>query len=68
MGLRTFHLFFILVAVIASVGFGLWCFLTEDGRELAGSSIWGGVSIVVGVGLVIYGVKFMKKLDEEGIE
>ena len=68
MGLRTFHFFFILIAVIASVGFGLWCFLTEDGRELSGSSIWGAVSIVVGVGLVFYGVSFMKKLDKEGIE
>lgn len=68
MGLRTFHLFFIIVATAACIGFGLWCFLTQAGSEFSGSRVWGAISLLAGVGLVIYGIRFRKKLDKEGIE
>ncbi len=68
MGLRSFHLFFIMISTIMSVGIGFWCFLSDAGRKLYGSSAIGAISLLAGVALVIYGVRFVKKLDEEGIE
>ncbi len=68
MGLRSFHILFIVMATLMSVGFGLWCFLSDAGRELGGSSAMGTISLLAAVGLVVYGVKFVKKLDEEGID
>ncbi len=68
MGLRSFHLFFIVISTIMSVGIGFWCFLSDAGRELYGSSAIGAISLVAAVALAIYGVRFVKKLDEEGIE
>ena len=68
MGLRTFHIFFIVVSTLMSAGFGLWCFLSEGGRQLRGSWAMGGISLAAAVALVIYGVRFVKKLDREGID
>ncbi len=68
MGLRNFHIFFIVISTSMSVGFGLWCFLSDAGRESYGSSAMGAISLVAAVALVVYGIRFVKKLDEEGIE
>lgn len=68
MSLKNFHLLFIILAVIITAGFGLWCFFTEAGSKVTGSWAMGLVSLAAAVGLVIYGVKFLKKLDDEGIE
>ena len=68
MGLRNFHIFFIVISTIMSVGFGFWCFLSDAGRELYGSWAIGAISLLAAVALVIYGIRFVKKLDEEGIE
>ncbi len=68
MGLRSFHIFFIVISTIMSVGIGFWCFLSDAGRELYGSSAMGAISLLAAVALVIYGIRFVKKLDEEGIE
>ena len=68
MGLRSFHILFIVMATLLSAGFGLWCFLSDAGRELSGSTAMGAISLLAAVGLVVYGIKFVKKLDEEGID
>ena len=68
MGLKNFHIFFIMISVVTSLGFGLWCFFTEAGSALTGSKIFGSVSLAIAVALVIYGYKFLRKLDREGIE
>ncbi len=68
MGLRNFHIFFIVISTIMSVGFGFWCFLSDAGREFYGSWAIGAISLVAAAALVIYGIRFVKKLDEEGIE
>ncbi len=68
MGLRNFHIFFIVISTIMSVGIAFWCFLSDAGREVYGSSAMGAISLLAAVALVIYGFRFVKKLDEEGIE
>jgi hypothetical protein len=55
MSLRTFHIFFISVAVLLCIGFGIWC-LREPGRTAAGIG-----SFVVAVALVVYEVTFMRR-------
>ncbi len=68
MSLKHFHIFFIMISVVMAAGFGFWCFLTDVGSAVAGSTVMGAVSLVAAVGLVIYGIKFLKKLEKEGIE
>ena len=68
MGLKNFHIFFIMISVVVTLGFGLWCFLTGAGRATEGSTIMGSLSLVASVGLVVYGYRFLRKLEREGIE
>ncbi len=67
MSLRAFHLVFILLAIVTAEMFGareLWSYrLTKDVVEL-----WLGVlSLVGGLGLSVYALYFVRKLDAAGI-
>jgi hypothetical protein len=55
MSLKAFHIFFISVAVLLCIGFGVWC-LRQPGYTLAGIG-----SFVVAVALVIYEVIFLRR-------
>lgn len=55
MSLKAFHIFFITLAVLLSVGCSMWGFL------LGNSPIFASACAVVGVGLVVYGILFVKK-------
>ena len=65
--IKAFHIFFVTVAVIAASGVALWCFLTELGRAVEGSTALGTICLIVAVALVVYGVKFLRILRREGI-
>jgi hypothetical protein len=67
MGLRQFHIFFVVVSVLLVLGFGSWCFFAAAGRATPGAPVMGSVSVVVAVLLAIYGKAFLRKLDKEGI-
>ncbi len=60
MSLKQFHIVFIAMAVLLSVGFAVWVFT----RYQAGTGLllMGGVSTVMAVGLAVYGLWFLKKL------
>jgi hypothetical protein len=58
MSLKTFHIFFISVAVLLCLGFGVWC-LRQPGYTLAGIG-----SFVVAAGLVVYEVIFLRRFKE----
>ena len=64
MSLKAFHLLFISVSVILCGGFGLWCFLAEAVRGVAGYQALGGVSLVIAVALVIYEIIFARKMKD----
>jgi hypothetical protein len=68
MSLKHFHLFFVTVCGLGSLGLGLWFLLTEKAAEIEGAKIMGIVSLVCFVALVIYGVKFWKLLSREEIK
>ena len=59
MSLKLFHIFFIVLSVLISVGFGLWALLVNGLPE--GFRSMGVVSLLCGVSLVIYGIRFLKK-------
>ena len=66
MGLKAFHIVFILASIALAVGFGLWA-----ARDFAQSGSW--VSLALGVSsfagsavLVVYGVWFLRKLKGVG--
>jgi hypothetical protein len=61
MSLKSFHVFFILLAVLSSMGFALWVF-TRGGAELAsGLGMMGVFSAAMGCALAGYGVWFVLK-------
>lgn len=62
LSLKTFHIFFILVSIALAFGFGVWAvdayIESSDSTDLT----MGILSILVGVALIVYGVKFFRKL------
>lgn len=55
MTLKGFHLFFIFLSILLAVGCAAWAFL--NGVE----GLFGILSCVVAVGLVVYGIYFIRK-------
>ena len=67
MSLKAFHIFFITVSSLAAIGLGVWCFASGA----AGTTLYkimGVSSLIVGVGLIVYGKKFLEKMKREGID
>lgn len=67
MGIKNFHVFFIAISVLLAAGFGLWCFLTEAGRAAPGSTALGTIAFIAAVALLIYGRRFLRKIEEEDL-
>jgi hypothetical protein len=64
MTLKAFHVVFIALATVTAAGFGVWslhAFLTQRG---IGNLLLGALSLAVAVGLVVYGVWFLKKMKD----
>ena len=55
MSLKAFHVFFISVAVLLCLGFGVWC-LQQPGYLAMGIA-----SFAVAIGLVCYEIIFLRK-------
>ena len=64
MSLKSFHLFFIVVSILAAFGFSYWAYdnyhATKDSTLLAVAAISG----LAGIGLVIYGIFFIRKAKQ----
>ncbi len=66
MSLKFFHVLFIVLATIGSVGFAVWSF-----RQVAAGAgglyvVLGVLGLVVGVALAVYGRWFLKKTKDVG--
>ena len=62
MGLKAFHIFFIVVSTALCVGFGVWA-VNDFGRTGSVVHLALGVgSFIGGILLVYYGVWFLRKL------
>ena len=62
MSLKTFHLFFITIAIIGAVAFGAWGIFYHLSHSNTMYFVLGIISIFGGAGLVIYEIKILKKL------
>ena len=62
MSLKAVHILFISLSILLAFGFGAW---EIKGYTVSGDVLQLGVGIlsfVVAVGLIVYGVKFLRKL------
>lgn len=62
MSLREFHPFFIFLASLFSMAFAGWVFFSGDEQmQSAAFKVGGALSAVIGAGLAVYGVWFIRK-------
>lgn len=66
MSLKAFHIFFIATSVLLAVGFGVWEFAAYLRTENAWQLVIAVASVLVAVGLVVYGIRFMRRLKHVG--
>jgi len=66
--LRSFHLLFILLAMVAADLFGVWAVYDYVQTHQASTLALGIVSMVGGLGLLAYAVWFIHKLDRAHIQ
>lgn len=62
MSLKAFHIFFIVISIVLTLGFAVWLF---ESYSRSGNAILvaGGIlSILIAIGLAVYGLRFLKKL------
>jgi len=62
MSLKSFHIFFIAVSSLLAFGFAYWLFRQYAERSGATLLLFGFTSVLVGTGLIFYGIRFLKKL------
>lgn len=62
MSLKAFHVLFITASVALAFWFG-WFELSSYAESKAAAELWFGVgSCITGIGLIAYGIYFLKKL------
>ncbi len=63
MSLKAFHIFFIIVSILISIGFAVWVMMGGSGDQMTtGLLLMGWFSAFLSVGLVVYGVCFIRKV------
>ena len=62
MSLRVFHMVFIVLSILLTIGFGIWGVMQNNGLFL----LLGIVSFVIGILLVFYLIRILKKFKQVG--
>lgn len=62
MSLKAFHIFFIVLSVLLAFGFALWALGAYRSGGPASMVGVGIASALCGIGLILYGVRFLRKL------
>jgi len=65
MGLRNFHLIFIVVSILLAFYFSFWCYQYSQTHQAFGYLITSIAALITGIGLLIYGVMFTKKVKAQ---
>jgi len=60
MSLKLFHILFIFFSAVAGLVFGIWGLLTETANSDNQIRLLGGISTVIGVALLAYGIWFAR--------
>ncbi|HUF10875.1 MAG TPA: hypothetical protein VMO47_16265 [Rhodothermales bacterium] len=66
MSLKSFHIFFIVVSILTTLGFGLWTVVRSSQGDTSANFWLGVISLLAGVFLIWYGFRFFKKLNQLG--
>jgi len=66
--LRTFHVVFILAAIIIADMFGAWAVWKHTQTHETALLVWGVVSFLIGFGMIGYAIWLVRKLDRAKIE
>lgn len=61
MSIKGFHLIFIAIAALFCGGFGVWALFIDEQDPGMGTKIAGVITLVVSVGLIVYGFYFRRK-------
>ncbi len=62
MSLKTFHVGFITLSVLLAFGFGVWNLLDPSARGNAAYLTLAIVAFAAGIGLIVYEIRFLRKL------
>ena len=62
MSLKAFHAGFITLSTLLSFGFGLWCLLDSSARGNASLLALGMAGFAAGIVLIVYEIRFLRKL------
>ena len=62
MSLKAFHIAFIVVSTLLAFGFAAWSVAHYRSGGNANLLIVAGLSLFAGMGLIFYGIRFLKKL------
>jgi hypothetical protein len=57
MSLKAFHLIFVTLLTALSLGCAAWAFINSR-------PFWGAMAVLTAIGVVVYGVYFLKKLKK----
>lgn len=61
MSLKAFHIFFIAMSIVITLGFAAWVWFGAPSDEKSSLSLMAGASGVLGLGLIGYGFHFIRK-------
>jgi predicted membrane protein len=61
MSLKAFHIVFISVSTVLSAVFALWCFREFSRSDHAAAAAGGVLGMFAVAGLLVYGVRFLKR-------
>ncbi|MFT5468217.1 MAG: hypothetical protein ACI8UO_003325 [Verrucomicrobiales bacterium] len=61
MNLKQFHVVFILLSILCTLGFSAWVFLVADDSIGLWGKVGGAGSALIGIALMFYGVWFIRK-------
>lgn len=61
MSLKAFHIFFIAVSILFAFGFGIWILMKQPVEIESLNILCGLFSFTFGGGLLLYGIRFLKK-------
>lgn len=62
MSLKAFHIFFVTVSILFAIGFAGWCFHNYSEQKLGRDLVFGILSLLAGLGLLLYGRAVLRKL------
>ncbi len=68
MSLKAFHIFFIVVSIVFALGFGVWGIRAHAAGQDGAIRALSIVSLVGGLGLIVYLVLFIRKLRDPGMK